>query len=82
MHWAAHGHTAAEIIHNRADSANHQNALDKAKAEYAKYQKQLNELPSRVERHFIEAIKEVKQIGSTSPKKSSINADLLNPTVH
>ncbi len=152
MHWAAHGHTAAEIIHTRADSTkpnmgltswtgnnlrvpdigiaknylnnneletlnlivamyldfaelqalsrkpmymkdwivklddflrtsdrdilthagkiSHQNALDKAKAEYAKYRQQLNELPSPVERHFIEAIKEVKQIDSNSPKKS------------
>ena len=152
MHWAAHGHTAAEIIHNRADSTkpnmgltswtgnslrapdvgiaknylnnqeletlnrivsmyldfaelqalsrkpmymrdwivklddflrisdrdilthagkiSHQIALDKAKAEYVKYRQQLNELPSPVEKHFIEAIKEVKQIDSTSPKKN------------
>lgn len=151
MHWAAHGHTAAEIIHTRADSTkpnmgltswtgnslrapdvgiaknylngqeletlnlivamyldfaelqalsrkpmymkdwiaklddflrtsdrdilthagkiSHQIALDKAKAEYAKYRQQLNELPSLIEQHFIEAIKEVKQIDS-NPKKS------------
>lgn len=152
MHWAAQGHTAAEIIHTRADSTkpnmgltswtgnnlrvpdigiaknylnsheletlnlivamyldfaelqalsrkpmymkdwiaklddflrtsdrdilphagkiSHQIALDKAKAEYAKYRHQLNELPSPVEEHFIEAIREVKQIDSISPKKS------------
>lgn len=151
MHWAAHGHTAAEIIHARADSTkpnmglttwtgpslrspdvriakiylndqeletlnrivsmyldfaelqalsrkpmymkdwvvklddflrvsdrdilthagkiSHQIALDKASAEYTKYRQQLNELPSPVENHFVEAIKEVNQIGSIRPKK-------------
>lgn len=152
MHWAVHGHTAAEIIHTRADSTkpnmgltswtgnslrapdvgiaknylndqeletlnlivamyldfaelqalsrkpmymrdwivklddflrtsdrdilthggkvSHQIALDRAKAEYAKYRQQLNRLPSPVEKHFIEAIKDIKQIDSISPMKS------------
>lgn len=151
MHWAAHGHTAAEIIHSRADARkpnmgltswngdklrvpdvgiaknyldsqeletlnrivsiyldfaelqalsrkpmymkdwiaklddflriserdilthagkiSHQIALDKARSEYAKYQQQLKELPSPVEQHFMEAVKEVKQIDSAKPKK-------------
>jgi len=68
MRWATHGHTAAEIIH--AGKISHQIAIDKAKAEYAKYRQQLNELLSPVEKHFIEAIKEVKQIDSTGPRKS------------
>ena len=150
MHWAAHGHTAAEIIHARADSMkpnvgltswsgenlqvpdvgiaknylNHeelellnrivtmyldfaelqalsqkpmymkdwiaklddflrtsdrdilthsgkisnQMALEKAKAEYAKYRQKLNTLPSPVERHFIEAIREVQKLESRSSK--------------
>lgn len=149
MHWAAHGHTAAEIIHDRADAkkpnmgltswggdklrmpdigiaknyldnheletlnrivsmyldfaelqafnrkpmymkdwvgklddflriserdllnhsgkVSHQFALEKARVEYTKYQQQLKELPSPVEQHFMEAIKEVKQV---KPKKS------------
>ena len=57
-------------ILTHAGKISHQIALDKAKAEYAKYRQQLNELPSPVEKHFIEAIKEVKQIDLTSPKKS------------
>lgn len=48
----------------------HQIALDKAKGEYAKYRQQLNEFPSPVEKHFIEAIKDVKKIDSISPKKN------------
>ncbi len=144
MHWAAHGHTAAEIIHNRADAAkpnmgmtswsggkpqktdaeiaknylnekeldvlnrlvtmylefaelqalsrkpmymrewisklddflklsgrdvlrhagkiSHDKALEKAHAEYERYrQERLNE-PSQVERQFLEAVKDMKQI--------------------
>jgi len=39
--------------------------------EYAKYQQQLNELPSSIEKHFVEAINEIKQIDLINPKKSS-----------
>jgi hypothetical protein len=49
----------------------HQIALDKAKAEYAKYRQQLNELPSPVEKHFIEAITEVREIDSASREKKN-----------
>lgn len=144
MHWVAHGHTAAEIIYNRADSAklnmgmttwsggkprktdaeiaknylnekeldvlnrivsmyldfaelqalnrnpmymrdwiaklddflklsgrdvlthggkiSHDNALEKAHAEYEKYRKERLNEPSPVERQFIEAVREIKQI--------------------
>ncbi len=61
--------TSDRDILTHAGKISHQIALDKAKAEYAKYRKQLNELPSPVERHFIEAIKEVKQV-DLSPKKN------------
>lgn len=144
MHWAAHGHTAAEIIHNRANAAkpnmgmtswsggkpqktdaeiaknylnekeldvlnrlvtmylefaelqalnrtpmymrdwiaklddflklsgrdilrhagkiSHDKALEKAHAEYERYRKELLNAPSPVERQFLEAIKDIKQI--------------------
>ncbi|MCD4825939.1 MAG: virulence RhuM family protein [Phycisphaerae bacterium] len=45
-----------------AGTVSHQQALDKAREEYEKYhQRSLNE-PSPVEKHFIEAVEEVKQI--------------------
>src|SRR3990172_2362442 len=147
MHWAAHGHTAAEIIYNRADAAkpnmgmttwsgdkprktdaeiaknylnekeldvlnrivnmylefaelqalsrkpmymrewieklddflklsgrdilkhtgkvSHEKALEKAYAEYEKYQKERLNEPSPVEWQFLEAVKEMKQIEKT-----------------
>ena len=155
MHWAAHGHTAAEIIHTRADATkpnmgltcwtgdslqgpdvgiaknylnsqeletlnrivsmyldfaelqafsrkpmymkdwidklddflrvsdrdilthagqiSHQVALDKARAEYAKYRHLLNEQPSLVEKHFIEAIEEARQIDSVGPRNQRLS---------
>lgn len=56
-------------ILTHAGKISHQIALDKARREYAKYQQQMKELPSPVEQHFVEAIKEVKQIDSAKPKK-------------
>jgi len=146
MHWAAHGHTAAEVIHARADSkktnmgltswigkhprqtdaeiaknylnldelnvlnrlvsmyldfaelqalsrnlmhmkdwivklddflrvsareilshagrVSHEAALDKARAEYVKYQRQFAGAISAVECHFLEAVKEIEQVGT------------------
>lgn len=147
MHWAAHGHTAAEIIHSRVDAAkpnigmttwsggkprktdaeiaknylnekeldmlnrivsmyldfaelqalnrkpmymrdwiaklddflklserkilthagkiSHDKALEKAHIEYEKYRKERLNEPSPAERQFIEAVKEMKQIGKS-----------------
>jgi len=62
--------TSDRDILTHAGKISHQIALDKAKAEYAKYRQQLNELSSSVEKHFIEAIKEVKQIDSINHRKS------------
>lgn len=132
MHWASHGHTAAEIISQRADAQqpnmglttwagdrprlsdvvtaylelaelqalnrkpmymrdwierlddflkmagrevlshagtiSHEEVLAKAQAEYEKYrQKHLND-PSPVERHFIEAVEEVKRLEKQAGK--------------
>jgi len=53
--------TGREIL-THAGTVSHQQALDKAREEYDKYrQRTLNE-PSPVEKHFIEALEEVKQI--------------------
>ena len=151
MHWAAHGHTAAEVIYGRADAAkpnmgmttwlgdkprktdaeiaknylnekeldvlnrivsmyldfaelqalnrtpmymrnwiaklddflklsgrdilthagkiSHDKALKKAHAEYEQYRKECLNEPSRVERQFLEAVKEMKQIENTRKRK-------------
>ncbi|MFC1815862.1 hypothetical protein ACFL0M_07945 [Thermodesulfobacteriota bacterium] len=49
-------------IPTHAGLISHDEAIEKVRAEYAKFSKQLLEVPSLVERHFIEAIKEVKKI--------------------
>jgi len=49
-------------ILTHAGRISHNEAIEKAHAEYAKYNKQLLEASSLVERHFIEAVKEVKKI--------------------
>jgi hypothetical protein len=151
MHWAAHGHTAAEIIHHRVDAdkenmgltnwigaqirksevsvaknylnqdeldllnrivtaylefaelqalnrrpmymqdwtrqldmfltmsgrelldhagkISHEQALNKAQIEYEKYRQKQLEQPTMVEKHFIEAEKEIKRIASKIEKK-------------
>jgi len=48
----------------------HEQALEKARAEYELYRKQMLEAPSSVERHFIEAVKEVKQLEKQKPRKT------------
>jgi hypothetical protein len=42
----------------------------KAHAAYAKYRKQLFAAPALVEKHFIEAIKEVKNIEKKKPRNT------------
>jgi hypothetical protein len=153
MHWAAHGHTAAEIIHHRVDAykenmgltnwvgtqirksevsvaknylnqdeldllnrivtaylefaelqalnrrpmymqdwtrqldmfltmsgrelldhagkISHEQALNKAQIEYEKYRQKQLEQPTMVEKHFIEAEKEIKQIASKIERNNS-----------
>lgn len=55
--------TERDIL-SHAGTISHEEALNKAKAEYIKYQKQLIDFPSRVEQHFLQAIKEIEQGGS------------------
>ena len=49
-------------ILTHAGKVSHEAAIEKARTEYEKFRKQLLEEPSPVERHFIEAVKEVKKL--------------------
>jgi hypothetical protein len=61
--------TGREIL-SHAGTVSHQDALDKAQAEYEKYrQKHLND-PSPVEKHFIEAVEETKKLEQGRSKPS------------
>ncbi len=55
------------LIH--AGKVSHEKALEKAYAEYEKYQKERLNEPSPVERQFLEAVKEMKQIEKGSKEK-------------
>ena len=52
-----------------AGKISHQQAIDKAHAEYDKYRVLTADEPSLVERHFIEAIQTVKQLESKHHKE-------------
>jgi len=49
-------------ILTHAGTISHEEAIEKARAEYEKFRKQVLEESSPVERHFIEAVQEVKQL--------------------
>ena len=51
-----------------AGRISHDEAIQKTHAEYAKYRKHLLEEPSLAEKHFIEAIEEVKKIEKKKPR--------------
>ena len=53
-----------------AGRISHDEAMQKAHAEYVVYRKQMLEASSLVERHFIEAIKEVKKIEKKTPRNT------------
>ena len=52
---------ASRDILSHAGKISHEEALDRARIEYAKYQKNTLEAPSLVEEHFLETIKEVEK---------------------
>lgn len=52
---------ASRDILSHAGKISHEEALDKARIEYSKYQQQALEAPSPVEQHFIETIKEFEK---------------------
>jgi hypothetical protein len=51
-----------------AGKVSHEMAIEKARAEYEKFRRQMLEEPSPVERHFIEAVKEVKKLEKNKPR--------------
>ena len=51
----------------------HEEAIQKAHEEYASYRKQLIEEPSPVERHFIEAVKEMKRVEKEHKPRNTPN---------
>ena len=60
---------ASRDILSHAGKISHEEALDKARVEYSKYQQQALDTPSLVEKHFLETIKEVEK---TAVIKSSL----------
>jgi len=55
--------TERDIL-SHAGTISHETALDKVRTEYAKYQKSQVDILFPIEQHFLEAVKEVKQIDS------------------
>jgi len=56
-----------EILQHAGKIA-HEDALHKARLEYDKWHKEQIDKPSDVEKHFVEAVKEVKQLQKQAPK--------------
>jgi hypothetical protein len=57
-------------ILTHSGQVSHETAIEKARAEYEKFRKQMLEEPSPVERHFIEAVKEVKKLEKSKPRNA------------
>jgi len=57
-------------ILRHAGKFSHEAAIKKARTEYEKFRKQMLEKPSLVERHFIEAIQEVKKLEKNKALKA------------
>jgi hypothetical protein len=55
-------------ILTHAGQVSHEVAIEKARAEYEKFRKQLLEKLSPVEQHFVEAVKEVKKLETKKPR--------------
>jgi hypothetical protein len=55
------------IVQKHAGKISHEAAIEKARNEYEKFRKQMLEEPTPVERHFIEAIREVKKLEKGKP---------------
>lgn len=57
-------------ILKHAGKISHEAALEKARGEYEKFRKQILEEPTPVERHFIEAVREVKELEKGKPRSA------------
>ncbi len=62
-------HLSERDILTHAGMISHQQAIDKANAEYDKYHALVEHVPSSVEEHFIEAIQAMKQLEEKCQKK-------------
>jgi hypothetical protein len=61
--------TSDREILTHAGSVSHEAALEKARLEFEKYQRKFLKEPSQVEKHFIEAIKEINKLGKGKSRK-------------
>ncbi len=57
-------------ILQHAGKVSHETAIEKAHTEYEKFRKQMLEEPSPVERHFTDAVKEVKRLEKSKPRNT------------
>ena len=57
-------------ILKHAGKISHEAAIEKAHAEFEKFRRQMLEEPSQVERHFIEAVKELKKLEIKKPRNT------------
>lgn len=56
------------IVQKHAGKISHEAAIEKARNEYERFRKQMLDAPSPVERHFIEAVREVKKLEKGKPR--------------
>lgn len=57
-------------ILTHSGKVSHEEAVEKARAEYKKFRKQMQEEPSPVERHFLEAVQEVKKLEKSKSRNA------------
>ena len=57
-------------ILGHAGKVSHESAVEKARAEYEKFRKDFLEGPTPVERHFVEAVKEIKRLEKSKPRNT------------
>lgn len=62
--------TSEREMLTHAGKVSHEEAVEKARVEYEKYRKQMLDAPSTVERHFIEAVQEVKKLEKSKPRNT------------
>jgi hypothetical protein len=60
-------------ILKHAGKISHEAAIEKARIEYDKFRKLILEEPTPVERHFIEAVREVKELEKSKPRSTKNN---------
>jgi len=61
------------IVQKHAGKISHEAAIEKARSEYEKFRKQMLDASSPVERHFLEAVREVKEMEKGKPASARKN---------